>query len=62
MGHYRVRATIATRCGGELLGPKHDTEDAFYVGAMSESGARAAAKATWPAIRTVLSVQEVFWG
>jgi hypothetical protein len=62
MGHYRIRATIATHLGGELLGPDHDTEDVFYVGAMGECGARAAALATWPAIRTILSVQEVFWG
>jgi hypothetical protein len=61
MGHYRVRATIAIRCCGELLGPEHDTEDAFYVGAMSEWGARSAALATWPDIRTVLSVQECFY-
>lgn len=61
MGSYRIRATRATRCGGELLGPEHDIEDTLYVGAMTEHGARANALATWPDIRDVLNVQECFY-
>lgn len=61
MGQYRVRATIATRCAGEILPEKYDTEDTFYVGAVSESGARAAALATWPLIRTIINIQECFY-
>lgn len=60
MGYFRIRATIATVCCGEVLPEEHDTEDAFYVGAVTAQGARSTALATWPLIRTILSVQEVY--
>jgi hypothetical protein len=62
MGDYRLRVTVATRCAGEVLGLEHDYEDAVYVRASTEHGARAAALATWPLIRDVLSIQEQFYG
>ena len=62
MGEYRLRVTVATRCGGEVLGPEHDYEDTLYVHATTEWGARYAAVATWPLIREVLSIQEQFYG
>jgi hypothetical protein len=60
MGHYRLRVSVATRCAGEILGPEHDYEDAVYVLAVTEQGARAQALATWPLIRTVHGIQEVW--
>lgn len=45
---------------GELLGPEHDTEDAVYVMAPSVNSARCTAMATWPDIRQVLTIQEVY--
>lgn len=60
MGYFRIRCTIATRLMGELLGPEHDTEDAVYVTALSINGARSTALATWPDIRTILNIREVY--
>lgn len=60
MGDYRLRVSVATQCCGETLGPEYDYEDAVYVQAVTESGARATALATWPLIRTVHSIREVW--
>ena len=58
MGDFRLRVTMAR--AGETHDRAQDYVDAVYVFAMSESGARAAALSTWPRIRTIHSVQEVF--
>ena len=60
MGDYRLRVSVATQSAGEILGPEHDYEDAVYVQAISEQGARAQALATWPLIRSVHHIQEVW--
>ena len=56
---YRIRCTMATRCMGELLPPKHDYIDTLWVGADSEQSARYTAIATWPYIRTIEDIQQV---
>lgn len=53
MGNYRLRVKI-TGPNGQCY------EDAVYVGACTEHGARAAALARWPWITEVLSIQEVW--
>jgi hypothetical protein len=58
MGDYRLRVTMARE--GETLDPSHDYEDVCYVMAVTEDGARAAALATWPRIRAIHSVWEVW--
>lgn len=60
MGYFRILCTMATRCCGELLGPEHDYTDAVYVTAVTAQGARSTALATWPDIRTIENVQEVY--
>jgi hypothetical protein len=60
MGDYRIRCTVATVMCGEVLPEQYDYSDAVYVQAMSEHGARAAALATWPLIRQIQSIQEVW--
>jgi len=60
MGYFRIRCTIGTRLMGELLGPEHDTTDAVYVMASSANSARSTALATWPDIRTIENIQEVY--
>ena len=51
---------MATRMMGERLGPEHDYTDALYVMAPSAQSARTRAMATWPDIRDVLNIQQVF--
>ena len=60
MNYFRIRCTMATRLMGELLGQEHDVEDAVYVMAPSANSARCTALATWPDIREVLNIQEVY--
>lgn len=55
---YRIAATFATSCGGEILGPEHNYPDTLWVTAASESEARATAVASWPLLATIGEIKE----
>jgi hypothetical protein len=62
MGDFALRCVMSPRPITDASGMQPDDYiDTVYVGAISEHGARAAALATWPRIRTILSCQERFY-
>lgn len=60
MDYFRIRVTMATRMMGEQLGPKYDYTDVVYVMGPNAQSARYSAMATWPDIRDVLNIQQVY--
>lgn len=59
MGQYRLLVSRRTHYPLQLGQPSHTFEDAVYVGAITEAGARAAALSTWPDIERILHISEV---